>query len=83
MTDSLHSHNSNHRVKGFASRGLIESRLVGRGLVFRVRLESENVAGLARERSADRIERRKADCARLAGLEDRKVGQHHPIWRSS
>jgi hypothetical protein len=23
MKDSLHSHNSNHRVKGFASRGLI------------------------------------------------------------
>jgi hypothetical protein len=23
MTDSLHSHNANHRVKGFASRGLI------------------------------------------------------------
>ena len=34
MTDSLHSHNSNHRVKGFASRGLIGKKGVasrGRG----------------------------------------------------
>ena len=32
---------------------------------------------LARERLADRIERREADRSRFAGLEDRKVGQRH------
>jgi hypothetical protein len=31
----------------------------------------------ARERLADRIERREADRARLAGLEDREVGQRY------
>src|SRR5215212_11576132 len=41
------------------------------------RLKPENVAGLARERLADRIERREADRARLAGLEDREVSQRH------
>src|SRR2546423_8863542 len=40
-----------------------------------LRLKAENVARLARERLADRIERREADRARLAGLEDREVGQ--------
>src|SRR4051794_7209282 len=43
-----------------------------------LRLKPENVAGLARERLADRIERREADRARLAGLEDGEVGQRHP-----
>src|SRR5215510_3566061 len=43
-----------------------------------LRLKPENVARLARERLADRIERREADRARLAGLEDREVGQRHP-----
>jgi hypothetical protein len=42
-----------------------------------VRLKPQNVARLARERPADRIERRKADRARLTDLEDGKVGQHH------
>jgi hypothetical protein len=52
--------------------------LVGHGLGFCVlRLKPQNVARLARERPADRIERRKADRARLAGLEDREVGQRH------
>src|SRR5256885_10463647 len=47
-------------------------------LAFRLlRLKAENVARLARERLADRIERREADRARLAGLEDREVGQRH------
>src|SRR4051794_27400830 len=36
-----------------------------------LRLKLENVARLARERFADRIERREADRARLAGLENR------------
>src|SRR5262245_29728993 len=45
-------------------------------LVFFTR-EPEDVAGLARERLADRVERRKADRARLAGLQDREVGQRH------
>ena len=40
-------------------------------------LKPENVARLARERLADRFERREADRARLAGLEDREVGQRH------
>jgi hypothetical protein len=40
-------------------------------------LELENVARLARERLADRVERGEADRARLAGLEDREVGQRH------
>ena len=53
-----------------------EILLVGRGLAF-VRLKPQNVARLARQRPADRIERRKADRARLAGLEDREVGQRH------
>jgi hypothetical protein len=39
--------------------------------------KSQNVARLARERPADRIECRKADRARLAGFEDREVGQRH------
>ena len=42
-----------------------------------LRLKLENVARLARERLADRIERREANRARLAGLEDREVGQRH------
>ena len=42
-----------------------------------LRLKPENVARLARERLADRLERRETDRARLAGLEDRKVGQRH------
>src|SRR5205809_549211 len=42
-----------------------------------LRLKPENVARLAREGLADRIERREADRARLAGLEDREVGQRH------
>src|SRR5437588_12578646 len=42
-----------------------------------LRLKPENVARLARERLANRIERREADRARLAGLEDREVGQRH------
>src|SRR5262245_23445047 len=39
--------------------------------------ELEQVAGLARERLADRLERREADRPRLAGLEDREVGEGH------
>ena len=66
---------------GFTALAQLESRrlilLVRRGLVFCVRLKPENVARLARERPADCIERRKADRARLAGLEDREVGQRH------
>src|SRR6266576_2056737 len=42
-----------------------------------LRLKPENVARLARERLANRIERGEADRARLAGLEDREVGQRH------
>jgi hypothetical protein len=42
-----------------------------------LRLKPENVARLARERLADRIERGEADRARLAGLQDREVGQRH------
>ena len=38
------------------------------------RLKPEKVARLARERLADRIERREANRARLAGLQDREVG---------
>src|SRR5437899_7541119 len=50
----------------------------GRSLAFcLLRLKLENVARLARERLANRIERREADRARLAGLEDREVGQRH------
>src|ERR1044071_6590361 len=49
-----------------------------RSLAFRwLRLEPENVARLARQRLAGRIECREADRARLAGLEDREVGQPH------
>ena len=40
-------------------------------------LEAEDVAGLARERLADRIERGESDRARFAGLEDREIGQRH------
>src|SRR2546423_882459 len=39
----------------------------------RFRLKPEKVARLARERLADRIQRRETDRARLARLEDRKV----------
>ena len=42
-----------------------------------LRLKPENVARLARERLANRVERREADRTRLAGLEDREVGQRH------
>lgn len=42
-----------------------------------LRFKPENVARLAREGLADRIERRKADRACLAGLEDREVGERH------
>ena len=42
-----------------------------------LRLKPENVARLARKRDADRIECREADRARLAGLEDREVGQRN------
>src|SRR5215210_9508985 len=42
-----------------------------------LRLKPENVAGLARERLANRVERGEADRARLAGLEDGEVGQRH------
>src|SRR3954449_415160 len=48
------------------------SRLFGRT---GVGLEFEQVAGLAAEHSADRLQRREADRARLAGLEDREVGE--------
>src|SRR3954469_22770648 len=37
--------------------------------------EFQDVAGLAAERGADRLERREPDGAGLAGLEDREVGQ--------
>jgi hypothetical protein len=40
-------------------------------------LKSENVARLAREHLADRIERREANRPCLTGLEDRKVGERH------
>src|SRR5947209_15133154 len=69
--DSLldsHSAGRSSACASFASRG--------RSLVFcLLRLKAENVARLARERLADRIERREADRARLAGLEDREVGE--------
>src|SRR5438067_7368049 len=42
-----------------------------------LRLKAENVARLARERLADRFERRESNRARLAGLEDREVGERH------
>src|ERR1700752_84405 len=42
-----------------------------------IRFKLENVTRLARERLADRIECGEADRARLAGLEDREVGQRH------
>ena len=54
-----------------------EILFVGRGLSFCVRLKPQSVARLTRHRPADRIERREADRARLAGLEDREVGQRH------
>ena len=62
---------------GFAALAQLASLVVRRGLAFCVRLNPQNVARLARERPADRIERRKADRARLAGFEDREVGQGH------
>ena len=37
----------------------------------------KNVARLARERLADRFERREANRARLTSLKDREVGQRH------
>src|SRR3982750_3091686 len=40
-----------------------------------VRLEFEQVAGLAIEGAANRVERGEADRARLAGLQDRQVGK--------
>src|ERR1044071_9785222 len=43
-----------------------------------LRLEPENIAGLARERLADGVERREPDRARLAGLENREVRQRQP-----
>src|SRR5947209_20227296 len=71
--DSLldsHSAGRSSACASFASRG--------RSLVFcLLRLKLENVARLARERLADCIQRREADRARLAGLEDRKVRQRH------
>src|SRR6478672_9305477 len=41
----------------------------------RFRHEFEDVAGLAAQRAADRFERREADGAGLAGLENREVGE--------
>jgi hypothetical protein len=55
----------------------LEILLVRHGLGFCVRFKPKNIARLARERPADGIKRRKADRARLAGLEDREVGQRH------
>ena len=69
-TGSGSASGSNRRVKGFASRGFT-------GLRFCVWLEPQNVARLAGECRADRIESRKANRARLASLEDREVGQRH------
>src|SRR6185503_4182499 len=42
------------------------------------RFEPQDVPGLAGERVADRLECREANRARLAGLQDREVGQRHP-----
>jgi hypothetical protein len=39
------------------------------------RLKSQNLAGLARERLADCVERREADRARLPRLQDRQIGK--------
>ena len=43
--------------------------------LFPAGLEFEQVAGLAAEHLADRLQRREADGAGLAGLEDRQVGE--------
>jgi hypothetical protein len=42
-----------------------------------LRFKPENVARLARERFANRVECGETDRARLAGFEDRDVGQRH------
>src|SRR5882762_9127157 len=71
--DSLldsHSAERSSACASFASRGRSLACCL-------LRLKLENVARLARERLADRIERREADRARLAGLEDRQIGQRH------
>src|SRR5437764_14058529 len=71
--DSLLDSHIAGRSSGYAS---LTSR--GQSLAFcLLRLKPENVARLARERLADRIERGEADRARLARLEDRQVGQRH------
>src|SRR3954452_11794589 len=48
------------------------SRVVGRVLV---RLELEQVAWLAVQHLANRLQRRETDGARLAGLQDRQIGK--------
>src|SRR4249919_479090 len=49
--------------------GAMPSGRAGKGLIF------DQVAGLAAQRLADRFQRREADGAGLAGLEDRQVGE--------
>src|SRR5690606_3840869 len=49
-----------------------------RGALLLRRLEPEDVARLAVERLADRVEGGEAERARLAGLEKGEVGQGHP-----
>src|SRR5207342_2754490 len=49
--------------------GPMPSGRAGKGLIF------DQVAGLAAQRLADRFQRREADGAGLAGLEDRQVGE--------
>src|SRR5438270_12670626 len=63
------------RSKSFQISHLIERN--GQALSSLAVSKFQEVARLAGERLADCRKRRKADRARLAGLEDREIGQRH------